>query len=174
MLELIKRRTEYVDGYKGYCQEAYDHHIKYFLPTDPARSDAGWFAGTKEWYDKKEPGQVPGQPIGFHFWAVDGATFIGGFQLRTEFSAALLTGIGNTGYAVRVSQQGKGYGTEILKQGLAIARNHGMRKVLLNISDSNVISAHVCEKPGGKLRDQIRVTNPAEGSHIIRRYWITL
>lgn len=174
MLELIKRCSQYVGGYKDYCQEAYDNHVVYFVPTNPARIDDCWFARTKEWYEKKETGQILGQPIGFHYWAVDGERFIGEFQLRTELTEEIMKGIGSIGYAVRVSQQGKGYGTEILRQGLMIARNHGMEKVLLNINDSNAVSAHVCEKLGGQLMDKIQAKNDCEGAHILRRYWIYL
>lgn len=94
--------------------------------------------------------------------------------MRTEFTEKIMTGIGNIGYAVCVSQQGKGYGTEILRQGLMIAANHGMKKVLLTIHDSNIVSAHICEKLGGKLMDKISVHNDGEGDHIMRRYWISL
>lgn len=174
MLELIRRCPEYVDGYRDYCREAYDNHAVFFLPTNPAFIDDGWFARTKEWYDKKETGQTPGQPAGFHYWAVDGDEFIGEFQLRTELTEKIMTGIGSIGYAVRVSRQGKGYGTEILKQGLAIAEGHGMKKVLLNINDANVVSAHVCEKLGGILMDKIRAGDSDEGGRIMRRYWIYL
>ena len=85
-----------------------------------------------------------------------------------------MSGIGSIGYAVRVSEQGKGYGTEILKQGLPIAKEHGMNKVLMNINDKNSVSARVCEKVGGKLMDKIQAYNDAEGCHIMRRYWIYL
>jgi len=174
MLEIIKRCPEFVDGYRDYCQEAYDNHVIYFVPTNPARIDDGWFFRTKEWYDKKETGQIPGQPISFHYWAVDGDQFIGEFQLRTEVTEEIMTGIGNVGYAVRVSQQGKGYGSEMLKQGLVLAKKHGMDKVLLTINDSNAVSAHVCEKLGGKLMDKIRANNADGGDHLMRRYWICL
>lgn len=174
MIELIKRCPQYVYGYKEYCQEAYDNNVKYFVPTNPIKIDENWFYRTKEWYDKKELGQILGQPISFHYWAVDGNLFIGEFQLRTEFTEEIITGIGNIGYAVRVSQQGKGYGTEILKQGLVIAKKYGMNKVLLNINDDNTVSAHICEKLGGKLIDKITVNNEYEGNYIIRRYWIYL
>ena len=30
MLQLIKRCPEYAEGYKSYCQEAYDHNIVFF------------------------------------------------------------------------------------------------------------------------------------------------
>ncbi len=158
-----------------YCQEAYDHHIVFFVPTNPLQIDDGWFARTKEWYDKKEIGQTPGQPVGFHYWAVDGDDFVGEFQLRTEFTDEIMTGIGSIGYAVRVSRQGKGYGTEILRQGLTVAKEgHGMKQVLLNINDANDVSIHVCEKLGGVLMDKITVSRGDEGNDVMRRYWIYL
>lgn len=172
MLKLIKRCPEYVSGYREYCQELYDNNVIYFRPTDPKLIDDEWFGRTKAWYDKKETGQI--QPISFHFWAVDGEKFIGEFQLRTEFPPKVMSDIGSIGYAVRVSEQGKGYGTEILKQGLLIAKEHGMEKVLFTINDKNLVSAHVCEKLGGELMDKIQAYNDAEGHHIMRRYWIYL
>ncbi len=174
MLKLIRRCPEYVSGYREYCQELFNHHVTYFRPTNPDRIDGEWFRRTKDWYDKKETGQILGQPISFHFWAVDGEKFIGEFQLRTELTPEILTGIGSIGYAVRVSEQGKGYGTEILKQGLLTAKEYGMEKVLLNINDENSVSAHVCEKLGGILMDKIPAYNDAEGHHVMRRYWIYL
>lgn len=174
MLKLIKRCPEYVQGYKAYCQELYDHHVTYFRPTNPQQIDDGWFERTKSWYDRKETGSIPGLPISIHYWAVDGDRFIGEFQLRPEFTPTILTSLGSIGYAVRVSEQGKGYGTELLRQGLDIARARGMDKVLMTINDQNSVSAHVCEKLGGKLGDKIPAYNDAEGQHILRRYWIEL
>lgn len=174
MLELIKRCPQFLCGYREYCREAYAHNVIYFRPTDPAQIDDEWFSRTKDWYEKKETGQIPDQPISFHFWAVDGERFIGEFQLRTQLTPEVLNGIGSIGYAVRVSEQGKGYGTEILRQGLQIAKQHNMRKVILNINEENDVSAHICEKLGGVLADRIQSYNAAEGHHIMRRYWIYL
>ena len=174
MLKLIKRCPEYVCGYRAYCQEAYDHHVAYFRPTEPGRIDGEWFERTKDWYDKKEAGQIPGQPLSIHYWAVDGDRFIGEFQLRPELTQEIMNGIGSIGYAVRVSEQGKGYGTEILKQGLRIAKERGMDRVLLNINNENAASIRVCEKLGGQLMDVIDAYNDAEGFHRMRRYWIFL
>ena len=174
MLKLIKRCPDYVDGYREYCRELYDHNVIYFRPTDPKLIDSEWFDRTKDWYDKKETGQIPGKPISLHFWAVDDEKFIGEFQLRTQLTPEIMSGIGSIGYAVRVSEQGKGYGTELLKEGLIIAKEHGMDKVLLNINDINTASAHVCEKLGGELMDKIEAYNVDEGHHIMKRYWIYL
>ncbi len=174
MLKLIKRCPEYVAGYKEFCQESYDHNVVYFRPTRPESIDADWFERMKEWYEKKEQGLIEGQSPSLHFWAVDGEQFIGEFQLRTEFTEKVLTDIGSIGYGVRVSQWGKGYGTEILRLGLAIAKGLGMEKVLFTINEKNTRSIHVCEKLGGKLEDTIDAYNEAEGQHRLRRYWIRL
>lgn len=174
MLQLIRRSPEYVSGYRDYCREFYDNHIVYFRPTHPDFIDDGWFERTKDWYDKKEKGLVKGRPVSFHYWAVDGDRFIGEFQLRTEFPETVMLDIGSVGLSVRVSEWGKGYGTEILRQGLDIARKHGMEKILYTVSDRNTVSIHLCEKFGGKLEDIIEAYNEAEGQHLRRRYWITL
>lgn len=174
-MELIKRCEAYTDGYRAYCLEAYENNVTYFVPTNPARIDAGWFARTKDWYDKKEQGLIAGQPRSFHYWAVDGDAFIGEFQLRTESTPQVLCGIGHIGYAVRVSRQGRGYGMEILRHGLRLAKEaHGMQRVLLNINEQNAASIHLCEKCGGQLMDTIDAYNQAEGQHRMRRYWINL
>ena len=117
MLKLIKRSAEYVAGYKQYCQELYDNYVTYFRPTNPNLIDDGWFERTKPFYDKKEEGLLEGYPKGFHYWAIDNGKFIGEFQLRTEFTDKIMNNIGSIGYAVKVSEWGKGYGTEILVKG---------------------------------------------------------
>ncbi|MCI9079599.1 MAG: GNAT family N-acetyltransferase [Lachnospiraceae bacterium] len=174
MLQLIKRCPEYALGYKEYCQELYDNNVVYFRPSNPDSIDEEWFTRTKPWYDKKEKGLIKGQSASFHYWAVDDGRFIGEFQLRTEFPEQVMLDIGSIGYAVRVSEWGKGYGTEIIRQGLMLAKKHGMEKVLFTINDKNKVSIHVCEKLGGKLMDTIEAFNDTEGHHLLRRYWIIL
>ncbi|QSX06651.1 GNAT family N-acetyltransferase [Sedimentibacter sp. zth1] len=174
MLKLIKREESYVNGYKEYCKEFYDNKVTYFCPTNPKSIDENWYQRSKEWYDKKELGQLEGQPKTLHFWAVDGNRFIGEFQLRTELTEDIMNGIGSIGYSVRITEQRKGYGQKILKQGLDIAKKNGLDKVLLNINELNEQSIYVVEKLGGKLMDKIQSYNKAEGNHLMRRYWIYL
>ena len=88
---------------------------------------------------------IEGQPVSFHYWAVDNGKFIGEFELRMEFPEKVMLDIGSIGYAVRVSEQGKGYGKAILRLGLELAKHHGMDRVLLTINDENKASIHVCE-----------------------------
>lgn len=174
MLELIKRRPEYAAGYKQYCRESYDNGVVFFRPANPDLLNDDWFSRTEHLYDLKEKGLLDGHPKGFHYWAVDSGRFIGEFQLRTEFPEKVMRDIGSIGYAVRVSEWNKGYGTMILRLGLGIAGEHGMEKVLLNINSKNAVSIHICEKLGGRLWDTIEGYNEAEGRHLINRYWIEL
>ncbi|MBO4384610.1 MAG: GNAT family N-acetyltransferase [Clostridia bacterium] len=174
MLELIRRSPEFVEGYRQYCLELYKNNVVFFKPTDPRFIDDGWFLRTKPIYDKKETSPLPGESRSFHYWAVDGKRFIGELQIRTEFSERVLNDIGSIGYAVRVSEWGKGYGTEILRQGLLTAKSLGMDKVLLTVNEENLRSIHIIEKSGAELSDSIEAYNDAEGAHILRRYWISL
>ena len=174
MLKLIRRDPSYMSGYKQYCQEFWDHNILWFRPTNPKYIDDTWFERTADWYDQKERGLAPGYPKSFHYWAVDGDRFIGEFQLRPDLNPELMSGIGSVGYSVRVGEWGKGYGKQILKQGLEIARGFGLDRVLLTIHDENLASQHICQISGGVLMDKIAVETEAEGPHILRRYWIYL
>lgn len=58
---------------------------------------------------------------------------------------------GHIGYSVRPSQRGKGYATEMLKAVLEKAREAGLREVKLVCKQSNIASASVIKKNGGRL-----------------------
>ena len=174
MLELIPRSLEYLQGYKEYSRELYEAEVIFFRPVPPDYIDEGWFIRTKPVYDAKERGELPGQSKAFHYWAVDGGKFIGELQIRTEFTEKVLNDIGSIGYAVRPSEWGKGYGTELIRLGLAKAKELGMERLLFTVNEENPRSAHVIEKCGGVLTDTIDAYNDAEGLHRLRRYWIEL
>lgn len=173
MLKLIKRCEEFVEGYREYCQELHDNKVTFFVPTNPNQIDKEWYHRTKQWYDKKECGDIKDQPTGFHYWAIDENKFIGELQIRTVFTDKVMNDIGSIGYAVRISEQGRRYGTEIFKQGLGLAKNLGLKKVLVNINEENVVSIHICEKLGGNFMDKIHSYNEFEGEHVMCRYWIS-
>jgi len=58
---------------------------------------------------------------------------------------------GHIGYSVRPSQRGKGYATEMLNAALEKAREAGLQEVKLVCKQSNIASAKVIAKNGGKL-----------------------
>lgn len=174
MLKLIQRQQSFVNGYKEYCKEFYDNNILSFRPSNPKNIDDEWYERTFEAYEKMEQGKLPGFAKCLHYWAVEDDKFIGEFQLRPELNDDLMCGIGSIGYSVRVTEWGKGYGKEILRQGLAIAKEYGLKEVLLIINDTNIASIRVCEANGGILKDKIMIDSKIEGMRLVRRYWITL
>jgi predicted acetyltransferase len=106
-------------------------------------------------------------PVSFLVAEVDRA-LVGRISIRHELNAFLAEFGGHIGYAVRPAHRHRGYATEILRQGLVIARAEGIEDVLITCEEDNIGSICVIERLGGVLED-VRVD--PEGSPK-RRYWI--
>ena len=94
---------------------------------------------------------------------------IGVFSLKFELTEYLLNYGGHIGYAVRPSERKRGIATQILRDGLAIARDNGIYDILCVCDDDNYASEKVIVKNGGVLED-IRF-DPDE-SVFVKRYRI--
>ncbi len=81
---------------------------------------------------------------------VDGEV-VGRISVRFSLNDFLFARGGHIGYAVRPAFRRRGYATEILTQGLTIARAHGVESVLVTCNDDNTASAGVIERCGGAL-----------------------
>lgn len=173
-MKLISRNKKYLEGYKDYCQEFYDNNIITFKPANPDIVNLEWFENSLDWYTRKEQGLIPGQPKSICYWAVEEENFIGEFQVRPDLDHEIMESIGSIGYSVKKSEWGKGYGKEILKQGLEICKSLGMDKAILLINDDNIASSRVCELCGGVLKDKVLLSSDTEGERLVRRYWIYL
>ena len=88
---------------------------------------------------------------------------VGFLNLRLRLSNFLLEEGGHIGYSIRPSERGKGYAKETLRQGLQIAKEKNIKKVLVTCSVNNPASRAVILANGGLLED---VRNGVE------RYWI--
>ena len=84
---------------------------------------------------------------------------------RLRLNDYLLEKGGHIGYSIRPSERGKGYAKESLRQGLQIAKEKNIHRVLLTCSIKNPASRVVILANGGQLED-IR--------HETERYWIDL
>ena len=109
------------------------------------------------------------------FWLVDDEKqrFLGEISIRHELPERLLRYGGHIGYAVRLGEWNKGYGTLMLSLALPYAKELGITRCLITCDDDNPGSARVMEKNGFVLGD--KVDNVIDGHAIItRRYWKTL
>lgn len=126
------------------------------------------FEGLELDYDYPEPGQSfkaftkalrepvlkPQQVPYTIFWLVDGDDYIGRLALRHELNDNLLALGGHIGFVIRPSKRRKGYGREILRQGLLKARELGLKRVLVTCNVENTGSRRIIEANGGVLENQ--------------------
>ncbi len=106
------------------------------------------------------------------YWLVDDdqQRFLGQIDIRHQLTERLLRYGGHIGYAVRLGEWNKGYGTLMLSLALPHAKALGIERALITCDDDNPGSARVMEKNGFVLAD--KVPNVIDGQAIItRRYW---
>ena len=96
---------------------------------------------------------------------------VGMIDLRLELNDHLRTHGGHIGYAVRPTERGKHYATEMLKATLEIYKERGIDELLLICSKGNAASAKVITNCGGVLKDEIYSDTDYE---VLQRYTIEL
>lgn len=119
------------------------------------------------WEDRVEKsGAVPET---FLLAEADGA-IVGRLSLRHALNDRLHERGGHIGFGVLPGHRRRGYATEILKQALGLARDIGLKRVLITCSEHNAGSRSVIEGLGGVYHG----STTQSGEAATRRYWIEL
>ena len=100
-----------------------------------------------------------------------GDRLVGVFSLKFELTEFLLNYGGHIGYATRPSDCNRGLATQMLKQGLELAKGFGFDRVLCVCDSDNCASEKVIIKNGGVLENELY--DPDENINI-KRFWIQL
>lgn len=101
----------------------------------------------------------------------EGARLVGVFSLKFELTDFLLHYGGHVGYAVRPTERNRGLATQMLQQGLALARQFGFDRLLCVCDEDNYASEKVILKNGGVLENTLY---DADEQVTVKRYWIAL
>lgn len=101
----------------------------------------------------------------------EGDRLVGVFSLKFELTEFLLNFGGHIGYAVRPSERNRGLATQMLAQGLTLAKRFGFDRVLCICDNDNYASEKVILKNGGILEDE---RYDADENVTVKRFWITL
>lgn len=170
MLRLILPCEAYLPSYT----EAYDEYCAWPGP-DPLRNPHGGDL-LAHYEHRRQAINLPPNRVGATaYWLVDedAQRFLGVIDIRHQLNDSLLRYGGHIGYAVRLGEWNKGYGTLMLSLALPHARALGITRCLITCDDDNPGSARVMEKNGFTLCD--KVNNLIDGQAIVtRRYWRTL
>ena len=167
-MDLIEPSFAFVESYRVALREFEHEGItgfwEHFGPLDDA----------EDYLQKiKQYQHVAGLPIGLVpasvYWLVDEGDFIGHVSVRHCLNAALERWGGHIGYAIRPSQQHRGYGSKILKRVLPVVRALGIEKALVTCDKDNFASRRIIEKNGGLLADESEVNGK-----LVLRFWIHL
>lgn len=85
----------------------------------------------------------------------DGSDLVGVFSLKFELTEYLRNYGGHIGYAVRPSKRNRGIATQMLKQGLQIAKDFGFSQLLLVCDEDNYASEKVILHNGGIYQNSL-------------------
>lgn len=96
---------------------------------------------------------------------------VGRLAIRHELNDFLLKVGGHIGYGILPRFRRKGYAKKMLALALPMAKELGLKKVLVTCDDNNVGSIKTIEANGGILENVIVIE---ENKPMKRRYWINL
>ncbi len=170
-IQLIEPCRAYLPSYIGAHDEMVAAGVTTYRFDDARRFDVlGKFAKLRA-----AKNLTPHQVGADYYWLVDADAmrFLGEISIRHHLTPPLQRIGGHVGYAIRPSEQNKGYGTRMLALALPMALKRGIRRILITCEEENIASARVMEKNGFTLENRVICMIGGESKQI-RRYWKTI
>ncbi|HUU21313.1 MAG TPA: GNAT family N-acetyltransferase [Phycisphaerae bacterium] len=170
-VKLIEPDESYGQEYRSYVEEFRSAGEAFVVDEwDQAGGDLAGLVRT--WREHAAGRELPkGYIPDSRYWLVRGRKILGTGRLRHRLTPALKDYGGHIGYEVCPSERGKGNATRLLALTLERAREMGLTRALVTCDKSNLASARVIEKNGGRLASE---SYSEQVGRVTRRYWIDL
>lgn len=111
-------------------------------------------------------------PVGFVnsslYFLLNGDRILGAIDIRHSLNEYLIGVGGHIGYGVRPSERRKGYATLMLSLALPMAKELGLKKMLITCNKGNIASERTIRNNGGVLENELE-----DGDEIVLRFWIS-
>ncbi|NVK55339.1 MAG: GNAT family N-acetyltransferase [Alteromonadaceae bacterium] len=164
-LLLVTPDIAYQASYEQYIQELGDEE-RYPFPMDFEHQDfpamLQRIADFKAGYNLPS-GYVPSST----YWLVCGDELIGVVNIRHYLNEALAQAGGHIGLSIRPSARGQSLGVYLLQQGVEKAKSLGIELIHVHCYKSNLASASMIKRCGGRLHSEWSEHDP-----VIQRYLI--
>lgn len=134
---------------REYMQEHYDNG-----ETGISASSGLSASDYSEWTDRMRSNAAVGDDAwgkSLTYLCFDEAKLIGLLSIRYGLPDNLAEIHGHIGYGVRPSERRKGYATAMLRHGLSVCREKGLKQVVLGCYKDNLASAATIQRNGGVL-----------------------
>lgn len=100
-----------------------------------------------------------GEVVRSEFWLIEDRKYIGKIFIRHKPSGRIPEISSHIYYEIRPTERNKGYGIEILKQGLQEAKQLGLSEVIITCQKDNTPSRLIIEKNNGVFIEEVSVPN---------------
>lgn len=128
-----------------------------------------WLSGMQNRHSGKE---LPEGYVREDFYlCYEGKRLAGVFSLKFELTEFLRNYGGHIGYAVRPSDRNRGLATQMLRQGLKLAKGFGFERILCVCDNDNDASEKVILKNDGIFENELYDPNEEV---TVKRFWIPI
>lgn len=168
MIKLVKPSLKYKDSFLEAIKEFQEEEKDYSVGFDNLEENFDKYISWLEDGEKRinlEEDYVPFTSL----WLIGNNKYVGVVSIRHKLNEKLSKVGGHIGYDIKPSMRRMGYGTEILKLSLPIAKQIGLDRVMLTCDDSNIASWKIMEKNGAILDEKYNYEGKFK-----RRYWIDI